>query len=244
LTTFSHPAFAPYQALIGRLPPAPDIPALNTLAAQTGLCHADGRPLRFTSKALPRSATAYEQQIFHEGRIPTREDNLHDFLNALVWLRFPALKSALNRRHCQMLAQDEERRQRGKVRDALTLLDESGVLVASPRQDLLDRLANKDWVALFWDARAEIDTHLRFIVVGHGLLEKCLRPFAAMTGKCLLLETAAREPAALDRLAAGQVSQASSLSLPPLPIQGIPGWDVNDARVYYENAQIFRPPRA
>jgi len=30
--------------------------------------------------------------------IATREHNWHDLLNALVWLRFPGLKSVLNRR--------------------------------------------------------------------------------------------------------------------------------------------------
>lgn len=214
--------------------------SLNTLAERLGLRHDNGNPIHFESGDMPGHAAEYEQRIFRSGRIPTRENNPHDFLNALVWLRFPKLKSALNIRHCKMLEHPDERKQRGKVRDQLTLLDESGVLVASPMQDMLNLLQEKRWVELFWQAREEVAAHMTFIVVGHGLLEKCMQPFASMTGKCLLMETRETLPEKLDSLAAGEIEHASMLTLPPLPVLGIPGWDDNNNIRYYQNTQVFR----
>ncbi len=238
---FSHPAFTPYQHLIAGLNPRDLIASLNALAASQNLRHKNGNALCFESGDMPGHAAEYEQRIFNSGHIPTRENNPHDFLNALAWLRFPGLKSALNLRHCERLAHPEERRQRGKLRDQLTLLDESGVLVASSRRDLLKLLMEKRWVELFWQAREEVVSHMTFIVAGHGLLEKCFRPFASMTGKCLLMETEETAAEKLDALAASIVGQASVLTLPPLPILGIPGWDDNHDIRYYQNTQVFRP---
>jgi hypothetical protein len=245
LKAYAHPAFAPYRELIGRTQGDDSLALLNAVAAQSGIFHThNGKPLRFSAEPKPASAAEYEQSIAATGCIPTRENNLHDYLNALVWLRFTRLKSAINLRHCQTLAQHpSEQKLRGKLRDRLTLLDESGVLVASPRQELLDLLRGKRWTDLFWSARQEVIQDMRFMVVGHGLLEKCLMPFPGMTGKCLLLHTAAKADVELDELAAASLEHADVLELPPLPVQGIPGWSENDSRETYLDTAVFRPPR-
>lgn len=245
MSAYGHPAFAPYLDLLACLQGRQDLDTLNAAAQALGVHHAhSGAALRFMASAsMP--AAQYEQSIAASGRVPTREDNLHDFLNALVWLRFPQLKSALNLRHCQTLEnQPLERRQRGCLRDQLTLLDESGMLVISADARLLDLLREKKWTALFWEARNEVIQHMRFIVIGHGLLEKCLTPFPGMTAKCLFLNTTETELDAIDRLAAAAVRGAQMLQLPPLPVQGVPGWDGGQSRAYYENTAIFRPARA
>ncbi|NWG39435.1 MAG: DUF3025 domain-containing protein [Hydrogenophilaceae bacterium] len=179
----SHPAFSPYRGLIDRVDLPCPIERLNQLAEELKLRHDNGKALRFETGIMPGHAADYELSIAQRGIIPTRENNLHDLLNALVWMRFPGLKSALNLRHCQMLENPQERRQRGALRDQLTLLDESGVLVASTSTDLLGLLEEKCWVELFWDRRKDVIRQMTFIVVGHGLLEKCTSPFASMTGK-------------------------------------------------------------
>jgi hypothetical protein len=237
---FSHPAFIPYQSLIEKLNHDYSIASLNALADSLNLHHVNGNALSFESGDMPGHAAEYEQRIFSSGCVPTRENNPHDLLNALAWLLFPKLKSALNIRHCKMLEHPDERKQRGKVRDHLTLLDESGVLIASPRRDLLNLLQEKRWVELFWQAREEVVAHMTFIVVGHGLLEKCMQPFASMTGKCLLMETGETLPEKLDSLAAVEIEHASMLTLPPLPVLGIPDWDDNNNIRYYQNTQVFR----
>lgn len=240
---FSHPAFAPYRSLIDALGLACGLPALASLNAHAeaaGLTQARGLPLRFTAPAGKLAARDYETHILDTGEIPTRADTWHDALNALVWLRFPHFKSRLNAAHGAAM-QSETAAQRGRRRDALTVLDESGVWVSGKDALLFERIVAHDWRTLFWQQRAAVQDHLRFVVVGHALLEKALAPYPAMTGKCLWLgDTPAEETsacAALDRL-------DSPRQLAPLPIQGIPGWDTaNDCAAYYDNADVFRPAR-
>lgn len=240
---FMHPAFAPYRQLLDALDGNTDPDALNALAAALDIHHG-GKALRFDTPASALSAAGYETGIAASGIVPTREDNPHDFLNALVWLRFPRLKSAINLRHCRTLElKPGERKQRGALRDQLTLLDESGLLAVSSKPALLELLREKSWVELFWAARADVIRHMHFIVIGHGLLEKCLAPFPGMTAKCLFLPTQETRPDALDEVAAAAVSNAEMLELPPLPVQGIPGWDGNESETYYRNTAIFRPLR-
>jgi len=236
----THPAFSPYRELLDRIDPPCPIDRLNRLSEELKLRHDNGKSLRFESGIMPGHAADYELSVLHRGIIPTRENNLHDLLNALVWMRFPRLKSAMNLRHCQMLENPQERRQRGALRDQLTLLDESGVLLSTDNTELLRLLEEKCWEELFWGRREDVMRQMTFIVVGHGLLEKCAAPFASMTGKCLFVETAESHPQKLDDLAAGPVLNLPALLLPPLPIQGIPGWDINAHRAYYQNTRIFR----
>ncbi|MDZ7593918.1 MAG: DUF3025 domain-containing protein, partial [Thiobacillus sp.] len=130
---FTHPAFAPYRDLIDALGLAhalPSLDALNALAAARGTTQARGLPLRFFAADGRLSARDYETHILHTGLVPTRPDTWHDVLNALVWLRFPRFKSALNAAHGEAITLETDSR-RGRRRDALTVLDESGVWVIS-----------------------------------------------------------------------------------------------------------------
>ena len=241
---FTHPAFDPYRELLAQLDGDFSLAALNRLAERMNARHSGlGTVLRFAATGNA-SAADYELGIARSGTIPTRENNLHDLMNALVWMRFPRLKSALNLQHCLALTRKpEELRQRGRQRDQLTLLDESGMIVVSSSHELLELLRLRDWLGLFWHRRPDVISHMRFIIVGHGLLEKCLAPFPAMTAKCLLLCSNASDLGALDGLAAASIRDDEWLDLPPLPVQGVPGWDENESRAYYQNTAIFRPAR-
>ena len=86
---------------------------------------------------------------------------------------------------------------------------------------------------------------MRFVVVGHALLEKALAPYPAMTGKCLTLIAKSLDPDAADELSAVALAGIDSpRQLAPLPVQGIPGWDpANADAAYYANQAIFRPAR-
>ncbi len=242
-----HPAFAPYRDLIDALGLAqglPSIEALNALAAARGTVQARGLPLRFFAPDGRLSARDYETHILHTGEVPTRGDTWHDVLNALVWLRFPRFKSALNAAHGEAIAHEADSR-RGRRRDALTVLDESGVWVIGRDPALPALLAERAWHALFWEARARVEGEMRFVVVGHALLEKALAPYPSMTGKCLTLIGDFYDLDAADVQAARELSGIDSpRQLPPLPVQGIPGWDAANADlVYYANRDVFRPPR-
>jgi hypothetical protein len=159
-----------------------------------------------------------------------------------VWLRFPRFKAALNAAHGAALALETGTR-RGRRRDALTVLDESGVWVVSRDPALNEWLAGRAWQALFWEARARVESDMCFVVVGHALLEKALEPYPSMTGKCLMLMSDSPDPDAADALAVSALGAIDTpRQLPPLPVQGIPGWDVANAQAsYYANQAVFRP---
>jgi hypothetical protein len=242
---FDHPAFAPYRALIDALDLARGLPALDALNAQAiarGTTQARGLPLRFVVPDGRMAARAYEMQILQTGSVPTRADTWHDVLNALVWLRFPRFKAALNAAHGKAIAA-EAGTARGRRRDALTVLDESGVWVISREPALPALLAGRAWHALFWEARERVETAMRFVVVGHALLDKALAPYPAMTGKCLTLISDSLDPDAADAQAARELGAIDTpRRLAPLPVQGIPGWDMaNSDAAYYANREIFQP---
>ncbi len=241
--SFEHLAFQPYRPLIDALGldrGPPDLSELTSLARRLGCVNANGKPLRFVAAKAPLSACEYESGIFETGCVPTRADNWHDVMNALVWLRFPHSKSAINAGHVAALS-SETGTTRGARRDALTLLDESGVVVTSHNPALVGLLIDRKWHELFWIERAQVVDAMTFIVVGHALLEKALAPYPAMTGKCLLLNSDRIDPQG-SSIVEAMSGIASPRQLPPLPIQGIPGWDAANARAdYYANREVFRP---
>ena len=247
---FQHPAFEPYRTLIEVLAldhGFPDRQNLSALASQLGIINARKLPLRFIAPDVRLSARDYESHILQTGCIPTRPDNWHDLMNALVWLRFPLFKAALNAAHFQAIAQ-ETGSVRGQRRDALTVLDESGVWVMSQYPALPALLVQREWHELFWEKRERVRLHMQFVIVGHALLEKALTPYPAMTGKCLLLNSTNVDLRHFDLRRADELATAALIDiesprqLPPLPVLGIPGWDAaNNKAGYYHNREIFRP---
>lgn len=247
--SFQHPVFAPYQDEITALGIAcafPGLTALNALAERRGLVNACNLPLHFSASQKPLPARDYEQHILQTGCIPTRTDNWHDVMNALVWLRFPQFKAALNAAHGAAIA-DEDGTQRGRRRDALTVLDESGVWVGATDARLIEMLGQRRWRELFWENREAARAGMQWIVVGHALLEKMLAPYPAITGKCQLLHLTRSAPDqtglvdAQRQALAGLHALAAPDQLAPLPLLGIPEWDeANTQAVYYDNRAIFR----
>lgn len=106
-------------------------------------------------------------------------------------------------------------------------------------------LTERAWHALFWEARDRVEREMCFVVVGHALLEKALAPYPAMTGKCLTLIADSPDLDAADAQAARELDAVDTpRQLPPLPVQGIPGWDAANAHAaYYADREVFRPPR-
>jgi hypothetical protein len=219
---------------------------------------AAGARLVFADPAcLPREpGLTYESRIFLRGEVETRSGDYHDLFNALVWCAFPRAKAALNRRHYRALEQEAPRGNRGRVRDALTLLDESGVIVASDDPELLALVREFRWKELFWERRARAAGHLRCLLFGHALYEKARQPYVGLTGHAVLLETgsdflsaplAAQRPVLDAALAAHLDAPAGwddTRALAPLPVLGVPGWWAgNERESFYDNAAYFRPGR-
>jgi hypothetical protein len=92
-----------------------------------------GKPIRFVPPIAEDDETTnrYEPRIYEHGEVQTRENSWHDLFNALVWMRFPKAKAAINARHIEQQKLHGLRATRSAVQDAMTLFDESGVIVAA-----------------------------------------------------------------------------------------------------------------
>ena len=185
--------------------------------------------LRFVPQQALPAGEAYEAFIHRTACVPTRE-NAHDFFNGLVWLAQPALKRRLNALQAAEIARAGVVGQRGPLRDALTLFDESGALLQAP--PLLWRaLRQRDWRALFITHR-RLWAETRLQIVGHALLEKlATAPRKALTAHVLPADAALQlEPA-----------DWAAKPFSPLPVLGVPGWWAGNAEgAFYDDPAVFR----
>lgn len=217
-----------------------------------GTVNASGMPIRFRpGSSIP--GVPYEEHIYQTGEVSTREDNWHDLFNALVWSAFPRLKAAMNAAH-HRAARSHTGPGRGPVRDALTLLDECGVILASTDRSLLEALSRRDWQRAFVERRSAWQEQTRVLVCGHALLEKCLRPYKAMTAHAVLVAVTpdrweapgGQWQATVDSWLAAALSQGRILRSPadlsPLPVMGIPGWwrEAQQDEAFYNDSGVFR----
>lgn len=232
-----------------------DWPGLATLQQaldEREVSTASGLRLRLVA---PDGRAAYERRVFECGELECRLGNWHDLFNIVIWLAFPRAKAALNARHCAAWG-EHGGTGRGRVRDALTLFDESGVLVLACDPTLLQLIRDFRWKDLFWQRRAEAASAMRFLPFGHALCEKALRPYRGMTGHALLLDVGAEVVAlpvaeqlsAVDHVLASTIADPlvmrDTRDLAPLPVLGIPGSCAdNECAEYYDDTRQFRPGR-
>ena len=153
--------FAPLAPAIARLP-ADRWPTHDELTALAGgITTSRGQGLRFVAPRAhtDRERRYYESHIAETGEVETRPENWHDLFNALVWITFPLAKARINAQHAAILEEggEEEARNRSPERDALTLFDEGGVIVAARSPELLRLIIDFEWKQLFWHRRSELD---------------------------------------------------------------------------------------
>lgn len=218
----------------------PDVERLNALLPE-------GADVRFVAqdRDLLADGLHYEERIARHGRIATRPDNWHDLFNALVWVRYGALKRALNARQ---MAEIERMgpRERSRPQCALTHFDEAGIVVSLRDPAMLAAWNAHDWHALFWmhrEAWARGDA--RVAIFGHALLEHALTPDKLLVGKALVM---LGEGDAIARCAEAIASGAilnDPQELRPLPVSGVPGWHADTVdEGFYATAPCFQPLRA
>ena len=201
---------------------------------------------RFVRQAELPEGVAYEQFIFEQGAVPTRE-GLHDFFNGLVWACFPATKRLLNRLQAAQIAQAGVGQVRGPVRAAITLFDENAVLLQAP-DAIWDALIAREWTRLFVDLRS-LWGQTRLVLFGHALTEKLVSPYKSITGHVYRVPVPPElgdDVAAWDRWLAARLTAAELATKPftPLPVLGVPGWwPANQDPAFYDDASVFRPPR-
>ncbi|MEI9941744.1 MAG: DUF3025 domain-containing protein [Pseudomonadota bacterium] len=194
------------------------------------------------------AAGGFDRLLARTSSVPTRVGSFHDLLGALIWLHFPALKTAIHRRQ---LAGDHITR--GPSENAATHLDESGVLVLGTEPTIFESLAELKWAEVFWERRVELRQTTRFLVFGHGLLDALRDPHPRLMGKALFARVGSDRlgldssefrvflDGALAALLPGFLSEPARLE--PLPVLGVPDWSPNQSRAYYEDEQYFRRAR-
>ncbi len=202
---------------------------------------AGAAPVTFVPQdALPAGA-GYEPFIFATRQCPVRP-GLHDFFNGLVWLRFPLAKAALNRIQAQEIARAGIAARRGPVRDAITVFDENGALLAAP-QPLWEALVAREWRRLFVDLRP-LWAQARLLVFGHAFMEQLAAPRKGLTAHVWRADAALESGAPADGWLAAQCTPERLATKPftPLPVLGVPGWWAgNENFSFYDDSLVFRP---
>jgi Protein of unknown function (DUF3025) len=233
------PYFAQYAAMLERFGPMRSNPQwiaeFNAQSAPQVVLKASEQPLK---------ALDYEREIHTCGAIPTRLNSWHDLMNAMVWAQFPHAKRALNARH--MDEANDGAVKRSRVRDGLTLLDESGIVICARDPSLFAAHQKRDWATLLVAHRsAWQEGAITATLFGHGLMAAMIeQPHAGLTAKAIWFDEGL--PAAqIDAALAQRIAQADAAfpaQLLPLPVFGIPGWcAANASPAFYENARVFRP---
>jgi hypothetical protein len=253
------PWLAPLHPIAKRVLQAQDWrTGLNVAAEMQGLRNHRGLPIRFVPQAALPPGVAYEEFISTTGGIPTRE-NLHDFFNALVWLRFPAIKIQLNALQAAEIAriagnlpEVSSRNKRGAVRDGATIFDENAALFITQNSGLANALRSRQWRDVFVGHRTSFGSGWDVMLFGHALMEKLVNPFKAITAHAWILpveqefflEPLENRVAIVDDVVAKQLGQGLSTSyFAPLPVIGVPDWWSGQDDGFYNDSNVFRPPR-
>ncbi|WP_312303107.1 DUF3025 domain-containing protein [Pulveribacter sp.] len=214
--------------------------ALNALVAAG---HAPDPGVRFVPQQALPPGLAYEQFVYEQCSVPTR-DNLHDFFNGLAWLHWPLAKGRLNAWQHDAIARAGVGAVRGPLRDAITLLDENGALLCAPAP-LHRALAARQWRQAFVELRP-LWRQARLLPFGHALLEKLVAPRKSITAHVLQAPDAIATIAGADAwLAQGLGAEAlAAKPFNPVPVLGVPGWWAgNESPCFYDDPLVFRPPR-
>ena len=195
----------------------------------------------------------YEERIYRTGQVPTRYASWHDFFNAMILTLFPLAKKEINRLHFEQI-QSFGQKKRSKCRDALTLLDECGVLIPYCDDKLKQALVDHQWQEAFYHQRQQWGKTIDAMVFGHANYEKALAPYIGFTGKALYFKVPSdffeqsllKKYEILDVMLANNMAQllADNQHLYPFPMLGVPQWwPDNEQQEFYDNSDYFRKKR-
>lgn len=207
------------------------------------------KPLDFPKHFVPQEdlaeGQAYESFIFESHAIPTR-DGPHDYFNALCWFLFTQSKIQLNLVQATQIQQDGIYNKRGPVRDAITIIDENGFLLACSDK-LWEALTQKNWQRAFIELREHWQDS-QTVIFGHALIEKLLNPYKGICAHVLRIpqQDGAFDLKAVDHWLSNQLTAETLATKPyiPVPIFGIPGWhDEQNQDGFYDDTDVFRPSR-
>ncbi len=254
---FDLPAYQPLSSLLDFFSSFVDWPTINDYNRwlqylKLNLGNSLGRPINFIDeKSITKTSSwHYERYIKATGGVPTRENNWHDFFNALCWAAFPETKAALN---FWQNYYDQKTAQRTLQQNALTHFDECGMVILADDMFWLDLIRDFSWQELFIKYRDVLGHHVKFLIFGHATCELNLQAYIGLTAKALLFTV---NPGVLtqdylsilkatDSLCANYFNDHHESLQPklfsPIPILGIPGWDKRNSDLsFYDNIKYFR----
>lgn len=212
---------------------------------------------RFEASFVSMKAMEYEYCVA-QGVVPTR-DEYHDWFNGLIWLAYPQAKSQINHLHVRGGNAEpfQAGNQRSRLRDAITLFDESGMVLITSNPDVGPALEAHDWSCLFVTLRQEWGVSILPFCFGHGLLDALRNPHKGLCAKVSVVQVDVERLLALR--AFGEInshpvhefldqvflSVINSLESPrdlnPLPVMGIPAWfQENQSLGFYDDELVFR----
>lgn len=237
---------------LSQFPAWPNAAGLNQLKASKA-SQGVTLPVFIDQAELGETQAYYEQIIFEQGVVPTRDNSWHDLFNAMIWFLFPRSKAELNSQHMEdiKLHGVSPRTQR---RNRITHFDECGVVLACADAKLLTLLKAHQWQKVWIEHRDSWGRNIQAYVFGHANYEMLLEPFIGLTGKWLAVEVATdfwalsltEQYRVLDEKLSQQVAEqdvfAKKDALFPLPLLGLPQWcDENNDNAFYANTDYFRP---
>lgn len=217
----------------------------------------NGQSLQFVGQDdVDFAGRAYETVIYQTGQVPTRYNNWHDLFGAFIWCVFPKTKALLNHLHHSDIQQHGQK-VRTKTRNAITLLDECGVILAVTDAMFKTKLREHQWHWAFVEQRQRWGQDVLPFIIGHANYEMLTKPYIGLTGKALFVTVEANfatlslleQYQFLDERLSHSIQDEQILMdnshLSPLPLLGVPGWyEDNKDPVFYDNKQYFRDKRA
>ncbi|WP_105168353.1 DUF3025 domain-containing protein [Pseudoalteromonas sp. T1lg23B] len=231
-------------------------PTFAWLNSLTVIQNSKGNTLEFVPDAQLQDETRYYEQIIYEtGQVPTREQNWHDLFGAMIWCLFPKTKALLNKQHIVEIDK-HGLKQRSKHRNALTLFDECGVVLAMTNDKFAKQLKNHQWVDAFVTHRASWDQEIKAFIFGHANYEMLTQPYIGLTGKALCVQVddaffaldLRSQYTFLDTQLVAMIENHGALNdnsqLSPLPLLGVPNWFADNLSPdFYDNTDYFRAKR-
>lgn len=242
-----HPIYAVVRSFLARCNAIPTIAELNAFKDENSLLS----HYQFVHQTRESSSLSYEESIYHQGKIMTREQHWHDCFNAMIWMTFPRTKACLNAAQCQDFSLTKSK-QRTYRQNLLAHFDEDGVILIYQSPSVIDAIVHHKWFELFYEQRQSYGRHWQIWGFGHGLLEKCLVPYIGLTAKALLIQvdksffnlSINEQHVYIDALLASAIKHriefVQDFRLQPIPLLGVPGWTTSQSVDFYQNKDYFR----
>ena len=124
-------------------------------------------------------------------------------------MAFPNSKTKLNKKNFNLLEKNYLNGNKNRPRniDLTTLLDESGVIILTKNNYLVDLIRQKKWKTVFWDNRDIVKKSFKFFYSGILFFEKIMNNYIGTAARALIFFN---ENLTLDKITISDVDQILS----------------------------------